>query len=120
MTESEHREWVERNLPAMRGWNGKLGEGSNVSCRFHNGKSWYKKIVCDWCTVFEYRLDAAPAAPARVDDPVAFIDEDGRIVIVGEDAWLRCAFVDPDRAFPDSWTPLVRARGAGGGKANEM
>jgi len=46
---------------------------------------------------------------ALLDDPVAFINEDGRIVIVGEDAWLRCAFVDPDRAFPDSWTPLVRA-----------
>lgn len=39
--------------------------------------------------------------------PIAFIDENGSIVIVGEDAFNRASFVDSDRAFPDAWKQLV-------------
>ena len=39
--------------------------------------------------------------------PRAFLDENGRVIIVGFDSWNTAAFVDADRAFPDSWTPLV-------------
>ena len=39
--------------------------------------------------------------------PRAFIDEHGRILIVGFEAWNKAGFVDADRAFPDSWTKLV-------------
>jgi len=39
--------------------------------------------------------------------PIAFIDENGSIIIVGEEVFSRAGFVDPDRAFPHSWKQLV-------------
>jgi hypothetical protein len=39
--------------------------------------------------------------------PIAFIDGNGSIVIVGEEAFNRAGFVDSDRAFPNSWKRLV-------------
>lgn len=38
--------------------------------------------------------------------PVAFMDEQGRIVVVGKSAFKNVSFVDADRAFPDSWKEL--------------
>ena len=50
---------------------------------------------------------AASELSAELAVPVAFIDEHGRIVIIGFDAWNKALFVDADRAFPDSWKRLV-------------
>lgn len=42
------------------------------------------------------------------DDAVkVFLDETGRIVIVGFVAWNSAAFVETGRAIPDDWIPLV-------------
>jgi hypothetical protein len=42
--------------------------------------------------------------------PIAFIDENGAIVIVGEEAFNRAGFVDSDRAIPASWNRLIIER----------
>ena len=50
---------------------------------------------------------AAPPC-SHVDDPDAYIDERGNIVIVGHDAWQRASYVDYGRAIPSAWIPLRR------------
>jgi hypothetical protein len=51
--------------------------------------------------------DGRSDSNAGLATPVVFLDEDGRIVIVGFGAWNKASFVDADRAFPDSWTRLI-------------
>ena len=50
---------------------------------------------------------AAPLC-SHVEEPDAYIDERGNIVIVGHDAWQRVSYVDYNRAIPSAWIPLRR------------
>lgn len=52
-----------------------------------------------------------PPPPVRCNallgDPIAYLDENGAIVIVGPRRFAKASFVDENRAIPDSWTRLV-------------
>jgi hypothetical protein len=53
-------------------------------------------------------LVCSPKQPAPATCcPLAFVDEHGSIVIVGEEAFRKTSFVGVDRAFPDSWIRLM-------------
>lgn len=39
--------------------------------------------------------------------PIAFLDTDGSVIVVGIEAFKKVSFVDADRAFPFSWKELV-------------
>jgi len=41
---------------------------------------------------------------------VAYLDDDGHIVIIGEDAFRNVSWVDSDRAIPNSWQPIFIKR----------
>lgn len=43
------------------------------------------------------------------NEPPAYMDEEGRIIIVGFEPWNKASFVEKGRAIPDKWKALVVA-----------
>ena len=52
----KYHEWLERNLPAIMGWNGVSGKGSNVEIYDRENDRYVPKNTNSWMFDYNYRM----------------------------------------------------------------